>query len=178
MSNEKLEALSACLGEAGRDSRQWSPSHCGDIDIRIDSDGRWHYSGSPIQRPELVKLFASVLRFEEGEYFLLTPVEKLRIQVEDAPFLIADADLLAEGQPEQRVRMTTTLGEVFELDSEHPIKMLGEADETKPYAHVRDGLWGLLSRPCFYRLVEQVETLPDQEDQYGLLSHGLWFRLL
>lgn len=178
MSNEKLEALSACLGQAGRDSRNWSPNHCGDIDIRIDRDGQWHYLGSPIQRLELVKLFASVLRFEDGEYFLVTPVEKLRIQVEDAPFLIADADLLAEGQSEQRVQMKTTLGDVFELDAEHPINMLGEADEAKPYVHVRDGLWALVSRACYYRLVEQVETLPDQEDQYGLFSRGLWFRLL
>jgi len=178
MSNEKLEALSASLGEAGQDSRQWSPAHCGDIDIRIDRDGQWHYLGSPIQRLELVKLFSRVLRFEQGEYFLVTPVEKLRIQVDDAPFLIADADVIDEGEAEQRVRMTTTLGEVFELDDEHPIKMLGDADEPRPYAHVRDGLWGLLSRPCYYRLVEQVETLPDQEDQYGLRSRGLWFRLL
>ncbi|NQD35836.1 DUF1285 domain-containing protein [Permianibacter sp. IMCC34836] len=166
--------ISAAKGEPG----QWNPPFCGDIDLEIRADGSWWYLGTPIQRPELVKLFARVLRREGDKYFLVTPAEKVGIKVADAAFVITDADILDPALPSQRVRLTSNIDESFELDANHRLEVRGDASNRKPYVHVRNDLWALLSRSAYYRLAADVESLPEPDDGFGIRSNGLWFRLL
>lgn len=170
--------LLAKFGTTSGEPQQWNPPFCGDIDLEIRADGSWWYLGTPIVRPELVKLFARVLRKEGERYFLVTPAEKVGIRVADAPFVITDADLLDSGLPSQRIRLTSNLDEQFELDAEHPLIVRGDANDPRPYVRVRDELWALLSRGVYYRLAAEVESLPEPDDGFGIRSHGLWFRLL
>jgi uncharacterized protein len=173
-----MEPLISQISQAKSDPAQWNPPFCGDIDMQIRSDGSWWYLGTPILRPELVQLFARVLRKEADQYFLVTPVEKIGIRVDDAPFLITDADLIDAGTAQQRVTLTTNIGEQFDLDTQHALVVRGTADEPRPYVHVRNDLWALLSRAAYYRLTSEVESLPEPDDGFGLRSHGQWFRLL
>ena len=160
------------------DPAEWNPPFCGDIDMAIRADGSWWYLGTVIARPELVQLFARVLRCEAGRYFLVTPAEKVGIQVEDAPFVITDADILATGSNDQSIQLSTNLGETFALDADHALEIRGTAAHRRPYVHVRNNLWALLGRPVYYRLAAEVESLPEPDDGYGVRSHGRWFRLL
>ncbi|HEX4911563.1 MAG TPA: DUF1285 domain-containing protein [Permianibacter sp.] len=166
------------IGSANGDPRQWNPPFCGDIDMEIRADGSWWYLGTPIVRPELVKLFARVLRKEGDNYFLVTPAEKVGIRVVDAPFVITDADILDPGQDNQRILLTSNLGDQFELDANHALINRGKPADPRYYVHVRDELWALLARAAYYRLTADVESLPEPDDGFGLRSHGQWFRLL
>lgn len=188
MSNSAdLSKLSASVGAARTDPKQWSPPFCGDIDMEIRRDGQWFYGGTPIQRLALVKLFARVLRKEGDEYFLITPVEKVRIRVEDAPFLVVDADVIQTPEQGQQVTLRTSLGDELALDDAHPLRVLGEAEQRRPYVLVREDLWALLARPVYYRLAEYVQAIPDElvngeplerdRDHYGIKSCGQWFHL-
>ncbi|MGI3899461.1 MAG: DUF1285 domain-containing protein [Janthinobacterium lividum] len=133
----------------------WNPPFCGDIDMRITRDGTWHYAGSPIGRPALVRLFASVLRHDEDRFVLVTPVEKLGITVEDAPFLAVEL----QGDTATGLRLRTNLDEWITLDIDHPLRFEpGPAEALKPYARVRDGLWALVTRPVFYELIAKGEV--------------------
>ena len=133
----------------------WNPPFCGDIDMRIARDGTWHYAGSPIGRPALVRLFASVLRHDEDRFVLVTPVEKLGITVEDAPFLAVEL----QGDTATRLRLRTNLDEWITLDADHPLRFEpGPAEALKPYARVRDDLWALVTRPVFYEIVAKGEV--------------------
>jgi uncharacterized protein len=172
--NELLEKVSGAKG----DPSQWNPPFCGDIDMEIRADGSWWYLGTLITRPELVKLFARVLRKEGDRYFLVTPAEKVGIKVQDAPFLITDGDILEPGTANQRVSLVNNVGDQFELDAAHPLQIRGEATNRRPYVHVRQDLWALLGRPVYYRLAADVESLPEPDDGFGVRSHGQWFRLL
>lgn len=169
-----IEKVSTAKG----DPSQWNPPFCGDIDMEIRADGSWWYLGTVIARPELVKLFARVLRKEGDQYFLVTPAEKVGIKVQDAPFLITDGDILDGGTEVQRVSLITNVGEQLELDPQHPLEVRGPATDRRPYVHVRDGLWALLGRPVYYRLAAEVESLPEPDDGFGIRSHQQWFRLL
>ena len=133
----------------------WNPPFCGDIDMRIARDGTWHYGGSPIGRPALVRLFASVLRREDDRFVLVTPVEKLGITVEDAPFLAVEL----EGEPATGLRLRTNVDEWVALDADHPLRFEpGPAEALKPYARVRDDLWALVTRSVFYDLIAKGEV--------------------
>ncbi len=133
----------------------WDPPFCGDIDMRIARDGIWHYAGSPISRPALVRLFASVLRREQDRFVLVTPVEKLGITVEDAPFLAVEL----QGETSTGLRLRTNLDEWVELGTDHPLRFEpGPAEALKPYARVRDELWALVTRPVFYELIAKGEV--------------------
>jgi hypothetical protein len=147
--------------------------------MRIARDGTWFYRGSPIGRIALVKLFASVLRREsDGTYWLVTPAERGRIEVEDVPFLAVALTVQGEGR-EQQLIFRTNLDDIVTAGPDHPLRVETAASgEPTPYILVRVGLEARLTRPVFYDLVdlgsaEQIEN----ESQFGIWSHGRFFRL-
>jgi uncharacterized protein len=154
----------------------WNPPDCGDIDMRIAADGTWFYCGSPIGRAPLVQLFSSVLRREEGRSVLVTPVEKVGITVDDAPFLAVG--MLLESEAEQpRLKFRTNVEDLVTVDSEHPLRFEhGASDGLKPYVRVRGDLWALVKRALFYDLVDlgRIERVVN-EDWFGVRSCGLFF---
>lgn len=154
----------------------WHPPLSGDMDMRIDTNGDWYHEGVRIQRQSLVNLFASILRREDdGHHYLLTPVEKWRIQVDDAPLLAVDAD--SAGEDEQtRWMFTLNTGERVLLDTEHALIVKSDAvnAEPRPYLQLDRGLRARINRALFYRLVESAETAGEQ---LGLRSAGHWFVL-
>jgi hypothetical protein len=154
----------------------WDPPDCGDIDMRIAADGTWFYCGSPIGRMPLVQLFASVLRKETGRYVLVTPVEKVGIKVDDAPFLAIEMRIKEEGNERQLI-FRTNVEDVVTVDSEHVLRFeRGAAEGLKPYVRVRGELWALLKRALFYDLVTlgQTERIANQ-DWFGVRSCGVFF---
>jgi hypothetical protein len=151
----------------------WNPPNCGDIDIRIRKDGVWFHEGTPIGREALVRLFSTVLRKDEDGIYLVTPVEKLRIQVEDAPFVAVRVD--RDGDV---LRFVTNVGDEVEAGPENPIRV--EMDpgtgEPRPYLHVRRGLEALIARPVFYELVEMAREREMPEGRrMAVSSNGEWF---
>lgn len=163
-----------------RPVERWNPDHCGEIDIIIKSDGSWWHEGSPITREKLVKLFASVLRKDEdGETYLVTPVEKLTIKVERAHFIAVRLDAKGEGQ-EQRLFFTTNLGDIVEVDEQTPLRIETDPKTGEPDPYV--GVWGrleaALSRPVFYELVElAVERETPEGLQLGVWAGGDFYPL-
>ncbi len=153
---------------------------CGDFDIRIAADGTWFYRNSPIGRLPLVRLFASVLRREaDGSYWLVTPVERGTIVVDDAPFVAVEVDSEGEGAS-QRLTFRTNLDERVTADAGHPIRVATDTatGEPRPYIHVRGGLEARILRPVYYRLVELGEFRQvDGEESFGLWSGGRFFTL-
>ena len=150
-----------------------------DLDMRIARDGTWFYRGSPINRVPLVKLFASVLRREkDGSYWLMTPAERGRVTVEDAPFIAVAVDREGEGR-EQRLIFRTNLDEIVTAGTDHPLRVDTAADGAPaPYILVRPGLAARLARPVFYELVEWGQEAPIAgENQFGVWSAGVFFRL-
>jgi hypothetical protein len=157
----------------------WHPPFCGDIDMRIARDGNWFHEGSPIGRMPMVKLFSSILRREGDEYFLVTPVEKVRIRVDDAPMLAVDFE--AEGSGEtQRLRFFTKTEDEVVAGADNPIRVvLGEGGEPSPYVHIRAGLEALIDRKSFYRLIELgVHHDHLGESWFGLWSDGCFFPVI
>lgn len=156
------------------------PENCGDLGIRIDRNGRWLYHGSPINRKEMVCLFAAMLeRREDGSYWLVTPEEMGTIEVEDAPFLAVEMFTCGGGR-EQVVSFRTNMDEIVTVDEDHPLRVevCAETGEPQPYVHVRDGLEARLTRSVYYELVARgFEEKVDGEDLYGLWSKGTFFPL-
>ena len=153
----------------------WNPAHCGEIDIVIRRDGLWFHEGSPIGREALVRLFSTVLRKDPDGFHLVTPVEKMRITVEDAPFIAVAAD--REGGA---LRFTTNVGDVVEAGPDNAIRveMDPATGEPRPYLHVRRGLEALIRRPVFYPLVEMGEERETADGPVlGVQSNGAWFPL-
>ncbi|WP_411817345.1 DUF1285 domain-containing protein [Hyphococcus sp. DH-69] len=156
---------------------KWNPDFCGDIDMVIKSDGTWFYEGTPIGRARLVRLFSTVLKREGDKHFLVTPVEKLGITVEDAPFLAVLMNV--EGADDDRtLKFTTNVGDEVVAGPEHPIEFRKPSTnaEGKPYIHVRAGLEALIARPVFYDLVSlgEIEEI-DGEAVFGVRSAGEFF---
>jgi len=148
-----------------------APEICGDFDLRIRRDGMWLYRGAPIERPALVKLFASVLRREpDGSYWLVTPYERGRVEVEAAPFVAVDVDFL-----DAQIAFRTNLDETVVAGPAHPIALVQEADGSRvPYVTVRAGLQARVARAAFYRLVEGATV---DGDRLGVWSDGVFFEL-
>ena len=148
--------------------------------MRIASDGTWFYRGSPINRKPLVKLFSTVIqRDDEGDFWLVTPVERGRIQVDDAPFTAVELDVTGAGQ-EQVLRFRTNVDDWVEAGESHPIRVPVAADsgEPRPYVLVRSRLEALILRPVFYALVDlAVEREADGAVHLGVWSHGVFFPL-
>ena len=157
----------------------WNPPDCGDIDMRIAADGTWYYLGSPIGRPALVQLFASILRKDAERYVLVTPVERVGIQVDDAPFLCVE---MASGETHgaQSLTFRTNVEDVVTVDAEHPLRFeRGAADGVKPYVRVRGDLWALVKRALYYDLVALgVVERSGGQDWFGVRSCGFFFPMV
>ena len=176
-----LEALiSRAAGSAKGPApvERWNPDFCGDLDMEIAADGTWFYMGTPIGRQPLVRLFSSVLRKDEdGRTYLVTPVEKVGIRVEDAPFIAVETDIAGEGSA-QAVTFRTNVGDVVEAGPDHPVRFVEErgTEGLKPYVHVRGRLEALVARPVMYELVEAGEEMEiDGVAMYVLRSRGAIF---
>ena len=167
-------------GEAGSVARRdWNPPCRGDIDIRIAADGSWFHQQRRFQRDSLVKLFAGILQREDEEYFLVTPAEKLRIEVEDAPFVATLVERV-EDNGQQAIVFTTNIGERVVVDLEHAIRVEIDADTNapRPYVHVRAGLDALISRSAFYDLLNLAqESERDGNSYLSVTSLGEEFEL-
>jgi hypothetical protein len=148
----------------------WNPPFCGDLDMRIATDGTWFYLKTPIGRPALVKLFASVLKRESDKYFLVTPVEKCGITVDDAPFLAVELQV-ERGDRGQVLNFRTNVDDWVACGREHALRFEPElaTGGLKPYLHVRRDLWAKVTRALFYDLVE----LGEERDIGGQLMFGV-----
>jgi hypothetical protein len=171
--------LQRLVAEAGTQAKarpveRWNPPYCGEIDLRIAADGTWLYRGSAIGREALVRLFASILRREpDGRHVLVTPVEKVGIEVEDAPFLAVEVETEGVGA-DRRLSFRTNVGDIVAAGREHPLRFEAEAgtDGLKPYLNVRGGLEALATRAVALELV----ALSDEQDGTpGLWSGGVFF---
>jgi hypothetical protein len=173
-----LIAASARHGAPGkaRPVERWNPPDCGDIDMVIRADGSWHYNGSPIGRPALVRLFASILRKDGDRHVLVTPVEKVGITVEDAPFL-ATAMRVEEGPGGATLLFETNVGDVTRAGPAHPMRFeTGAHAGIKPYVHVRGGLWARLTRALAHDLVAAAVERPHHGESWlGVASGGAFF---
>jgi len=157
---------------------QWNPPFCGDIDMRIAADGTWHYLKTPIGRPALVKLFASILRKDEERYVLVTPVERVGIVVDDVPFLAVEMTVDGTGR-DRTLAFRTNVGDWTTAGRDHPLRFEpGASDGLKPYVHVRGGLWARVTRPLYYDLAALGETERiDGVDMFGIRSGGVFFAM-
>jgi hypothetical protein len=177
---EKTADLRSQLSSAGSQAYfepQRRPEGCSDSEMRIARDGTWFYQGTAIVRPAMVRLFASVLRREGDAYFLVTPVEKLAIQVDDAPFVAVAVSAQGKGD-KQLVRFTSNVGDVIEVGPAHPLHVAVDArtQEPSPYVHVRANLQALILRSVFYQLVELAQECEiDGLPWLGLWSGGVFF---
>ena len=154
----------------------WNPPFCGDLDIRIARDGTWFYLGTPIGRPALVKLFSSILKREKGKYFLVTPVEKVGIIVDDAPFVAVDFD-----QIDADLHFTTNVGDKMVAGPKNPIRIERNelTGEPSPYILVRSELEALIDRKSFYRLVDiGIHKSLDGQSWFGLISKETFFPII
>jgi hypothetical protein len=151
----------------------WNPTHCGDSEMRIARDGTWFHQGSPIGRPAMVKLFSTILRREaDGTYVLVTPVEKLDIQVEDAPFVAVEVKSEGEGES-RRLAFRLNTGDLILAGPDHPLRFEEREDGPHPYLLVRKGLEALVARPVFYELAHAA--LDEGSTPPGLWSDGAFF---
>jgi hypothetical protein len=154
----------------------WNPPFCGDLDMRIARDGTWFFLGTPIGRFELVRLFSSILKREGDKYFLVTPVEKVGITVDDAPFVAVDFEASGAGE-DQVLTFTTHVGDSAVAGPDHPIRVVRdpETGEPSPYVMIRAGLEALIDRKSFYRLVELGS---HHDGWFGLWSSGEFFPVI
>jgi uncharacterized protein len=173
-----LEAASAIRKRGPAPVHLWNPPYCGEIDMRIAGDGTWFYNGSPIGRLPLVQLFSSILRRDDNSYVLVTPVERVGIKVDDAPFLAVE--MAVEGDDERRITFRTSVEDFVTIDADHPLRFEpGASEGLKPYALVRGGLWALVKRALFYDLVALGETRTHEgEDWFGVVSSGIFFPMV
>ncbi|EFO31721.1 conserved hypothetical protein [Roseibium sp. TrichSKD4] len=158
---------------------KWNPPYCGELDIRISADGTWSYNGSPIRREPLVRLFASVLRRDEDDrHYLVTPVERIGIFVEDAPFVAVEMDIQGENLS-QELTLRSNMGDVFAIGEDNPLWFQVEPETLglKPYARVRGRLDALFARPLLYQLADVFEEHPDDNQRMGVWSGGKFFDL-
>jgi uncharacterized protein len=177
-----LESITGALAEAGPrlpPVELWDPPFCGNLDMRIAADGTWYYLKTPIGRPALVKLFASVLKREGDDYFLVTPVEKCGIAVEDAPFLAVELKV-EDGATGQVLNFRTNVDEWIVCGPQHQLRFDPETGTggLKPYLHVRRGLWAKVTRALFFDLVELgVERRVAGRAMFGVASMGAFFAM-
>ncbi len=180
---EMPKGLQALISRAGKSKslppiHLWNPDFCGDLDMQIKRDGSWFYMGTPIQREALVHLFSTVLRQEEdGKYYLVTPVEKIGLTVEDAPFVAVEMDVHQQ-DGEQVVTVRTNCGDVVEAGPDHPIRFVQQDEDggLKPYILVRGRLEALFGRALVHELAPYLQERDGPDGQVvGLESHGEFF---
>jgi hypothetical protein len=185
MANERrAEGLDGLASNARREAGKglppvhlWDPPFCGDLDMRIAADGTWFYLKTPIGRPALVKLFASVLKREDDKYFLVTPAEKCGIVVDDAPFMAVEMKV-QDAAGGQVLNFRTNVDDWVSCGPGHALRFEPEPGTggLKPYLHVRCGLWAKLTRALFFDLVELgEERASDGERMFGVASGGEFF---
>lgn len=173
---EPLRRLAADAAQPGKATGRPPPRDLGEIGIHISRDGSWFYRGTPITRASLVKLFASVLRREaDGAYWLVTPAERARVTVEDAPFMAVELDVAGTG-PTQTLSFRTNMDEIVTADEVRPLRIVTDPGTggPRPYILVRDGLEARLTRPVFYELVD----LGREEQIDGVTRFGVWSKSL
>ncbi len=178
---ENLAAAAKAAGKRGLPPvHLWNPDFCGDLDMRIARDGTWFYLGTPIGRKELVRLFSTILRRDGDDYFLVTPVEKVGITVEDAPFVAVDFEVSGSGT-DQTLTFETNVGDVAAAGPRNPIRVERdpETGEPSPYILVRRNLEALIDRKSFYRLVE-IGSHEEHEGEswFGVRSSGQFFPII
>jgi uncharacterized protein len=185
--NQGLEGLTAAASEAAKVGSAekglppvhlWNPPFCGDLDMRIARDGTWFYLGTPIGRPALVRLFSTILKREGGKHFLVTPVEKVGIRVDDAPFLAVE--MMREGDDRgPRLRFRTNVEDWVTCDAAHRLRFEASADGgLTPYLHVRADLWAKVTRALYYDLVDMgEERVVDGRQMFGVASSGEFFAM-
>jgi len=186
MAKEGQGALESITGEITRAAakglppvERWNPPFCGDLDMRIAADGTWFYLKTPIGRPALVKLFASVLKREGDDYFLVTPVEKCGIKVDDAPFLAVELRVDGAGA-ERALHFRTNVDEWVACGPQHALRFEPESGTggLKPYLHVRRNLWAKVTRALFFDLVELGEERDiDGVAMFGVVSKEQFFAM-
>ncbi len=175
-----LASVQAAAAKGPPPVHLWNPPFCGDIDMRIARDGTWFHDGTPIGRPGLVRLFASILWREGDRYFLVTPVEKVGIRVDDAPFVAVDFAVQGTGR-DQVLTFVTNVGDRVAAGPDQPLRMPRDAatGEPAPYILVRRNLDALIDRKSFYRLID-LGCHEDRDGQawFGLWSGGVFFPLI
>jgi len=156
----------------------WNPPFCGDLDMRIAGDGTWFYLGTPIGRPALVRLFSTILKREGDKHFLVTPVEKVGIRVDDAPFMAVEMIREDDAQNPQ-LRFRTNVDDWVVCDSAHRLRFEAAADGgLTPYLHVRSELWAKVTRALYYDLVDiGEERVVDGRAMFGVVSSGQFFAM-
>lgn len=173
-------AAKAASGKGPPPVHLWNPPFCGDLDMRIARDGTWFYLGTPIGRPGMVRLFSSIIRKDGDDYFLVTPVEKVGITVDDAPFVALDFEVTGEGEA-QTVRFETHVGDFVTAGPDNPIRVARdrETGEPSPYVLVRANLEALIDRKSFYRLVDIGSHAEiDGDSWFGVWSGGIFFPII
>lgn len=173
-------ASAATKGRGPAPVHLWNPPFCGDLDIRIARDGLWYYLGTPIGRAPLVKLFANILKREGDRYFLVTPVEKVGITVDDAPLFAVDFEAQGTG-PDQILRLFTKTEDEVTVDAAHALRIARDpaTGEPSPYVHVRAGLEARIDRKTFYRLIDLgAHEMRDGARWFGLWSSGVFFPII
>jgi hypothetical protein len=173
------DAANAGSGEKGLPPvHLWNPPFCGDLDMRIASDGTWFYLGTPIGRPALVRLFSTILKREDGRYFLVTPVEKVGIRVDDAPFLAVEMQKVND-EGSRLLRFRTNVDDWVACDAAHRLRFEAAADGgLTPYLHVRADLWAKVTRAIYYDLVDMgEERMVDGREMFGVASGGEFFAM-
>jgi uncharacterized protein len=187
-SNQGLEGLTAAAkGAADADPAAkglppvhlWNPPFCGDLDMRIAGDGTWFYLGTPIGRPALVRLFSTILKREDGKHFLVTPVEKVGIRVDDAPFLAVEMVKEGDDDRDRRLRFRTNVDDWVTCDAAHRLRFEPAAGGgLAPYLHVRADLWAKVTRALYYDLVDMgEERVVDGRQMFGIASSGEFFAM-
>jgi len=152
----------------------WNPPFCGDIDMRIDARGNWHYNGSPIHRPAMVQLFSRLVRLETDSYFLVTPVEKVGIQVEDVPFVAVEME-----DKDGQLTFLTNVGDRVTVSQTHPLRFETHADQFRPYVCVRSNLFARLSRQLARDLSSMgSHDMIDGVSWFGIATSGIFFPIV
>jgi hypothetical protein len=180
-SADSLAASASAAAKGGLPPvERWDPPFCGDIDMRIARDGTWFYQGTPIGRPALVRLFSTILWREGDRHFLKTPVEKVGITVDDAPFVAVDVTAEGSGR-DQRLTFVTRTDDSVPAGPDHPLRVVRDpaTGEPAPYVRVRRNLEALIDRKTFYRLVDLgCHEERDGERWFGLWSRGAFFAVI
>ncbi|MGY9045887.1 hypothetical protein P775_01795 [Puniceibacterium antarcticum] len=173
-------SLRAAKGRGLPPVDKWNPPFCGDLDMRIARDGTWFYQGTPIGRHALVRLFSTILKLEDGKYFLVTPVEKVGITVEDAPFLAVDFEAVGAGR-KQVLSFQTNVGDTVVAGPDNPIRVVRDdaSGEPSPYVMIRAGLEALIDRKSFYRLVDLgAHHEVESQSWFGLWSSSAFYPMI
>lgn len=184
---QSLEGLTAAAQDAAKADAAgkglppvhlWNPPFCGDLDMRIAADGTWYYMGTPIGRPALVRLFSTILKREDGKHFLVTPVEKVGIHVDDAPFLAVEM-VKQQSKKGWSLSFRTNVDDWVTCDRAHPLRFEPSAEGgLTPYLHVRADLWAKVTRALYYDLVDIGEArMVDGREMFGVASSGAFFAM-